>query len=70
MKISIDRKNKLAFLWLTEEENADRIWKENTLVQVRILAEKGSKAVIFISGKQDLFPLMEGLVKHNAGTVE
>ncbi len=70
MRMGIDRKNKLAFLWLTEEENTDRIWKENVLAQAGALTEKGSRAVVFISGRKDLFPLMEGLVKHNAGMLK
>ena len=70
MKMSIDRKKKLTFLWLAEEENTDRTRKENALAQAGTLAETGSKTVIFISGKRDLFPLMEGLVKHNAGMLE
>lgn len=64
MKMSVDQKNKLTFLWLTEEESADNILKEDALT------ETGNRAVVFISGKQDLFPLMEGLVKHNAGMLE
>lgn len=70
MRMHIDRKNKLTFMWLTEEENADNIRKENALAQVGMLAEQGNRAVVFISGEQDLFPLMEGLVKHNAGIAE
>ena len=70
LRMGIDRKNKLTFLWLTEEENTDRIWKENVLAQAGVLAEKGSRAVVFISGHKDLFPLMEGLVKHNAGMLK
>lgn len=70
LRMGIDRKNKLTFLWLTEEENTDRIWKENVLAQAGALAEKGSRAVVFISGHKDLFPLMEGLVKHNAGMLK
>ena len=70
MRMHIDRKNKLTFMWLTEEENADSIRKENALAQAGILAEQGNRAIVFISGKQDLFPLMEGLVKHNAGRTE
>ena len=64
MKMSVDRKNKLTFLWLTEEENAGGVMNED------ILAEKGNLAVVFISGDKELFPLMEGLVKHNAGIPE
>lgn len=64
MKMSVDQKNKLTFLWLTEEERADNILKEDAL------GETGNREVVFISGKHDLFPLMEGLVKHNAGMAE
>lgn len=70
LRVSIDGKNKLLFLWLTEEENTERIRKENALAQAGALVEKGNRAVVFVSGKQDLFPLMEGLVKHNAGIAE
>lgn len=70
MKMSVDRKKKLTFLWLAEEENADRTREENALAQAGTLADTESKTVIFISGKRDLFFLMEGLVKHNAGIAE
>lgn len=70
MKMSVDRKKNLTFLWLAEEENADRTQKEKALAQVKMLTEKGNRAVVFISGKQDLFPLMEGMVKHNAKIAE
>ena len=64
MKMSVDKKNKLTFLWLTEEESVDNVLKEDALM------ETGNRAVVFISGKQDLFSQMEGLVKHNAGMTE
>lgn len=64
MKMSVDKKNKLTFLWMTEEESVDNVLKEDALT------ETGNRAVVFISGKQDLLPLMEGLVKHNARMAE
>lgn len=64
MKMSVDRKNKLTFLWLTEEEKAGGI------MDAGVPVEKGNHAVVFISGDKELFPLMEGLVKHNAGIPE
>ena len=65
MVIDIDKDSKLAFIWLTNEEQLNTSITNEVEVLIKDFSKQKYKVAIFKSGKEDVVELTCSLLAHN-----